>query len=166
MTKKATKTENIVAMVNGVELDQPCLYGERCETHAVYCNNPKSDYRKCHHSWYYGRAASILDKNNDETCKWFAPNPKFKEDKVAVAKEVVQLNMERDIVAKRYIKWDKQGWLCHRCMNGLIMTKHKVNCLCVTQPEEVIGHVDILRIPNGSEIDWKKECVNFRPRSD
>jgi len=159
MRRKATKTENIVPMVTGVELDQPCLYGERCETHAVYCNNPDSDYRKCHHSWYYGRVASILDKTNDETCEWFKPNPDFKEDKDKVAKEMSQLIRDRAIVKRKFKKWTKQGWLCHRCMNGLITSDKKVNCLCVVETTEIEGFHDMLQISDGQAIPWQKECT-------
>ena len=46
----------------------PCKFGDQCEGHACYCNNPDA-YRKCHCSWYYG------EKNLDSECEYYEPNP-------------------------------------------------------------------------------------------
>jgi len=46
----------------------PCLFGDQCEGHACYCNNPLA-YRKCHRSYYYG------EKELDSKCEFYKPNP-------------------------------------------------------------------------------------------
>ena len=46
----------------------PCKFGDQCEGHACYCNNPKA-YRKCHCSWYCG------EKDSDSKCEFYEPNP-------------------------------------------------------------------------------------------
>ena len=46
----------------------PCKFGDQCEGHACYCNNPKA-YRKCHYSWYCG------EKDADKECEYYEPNP-------------------------------------------------------------------------------------------
>ena len=54
--------------------DQPCIYGNRVESHAVYCHNQDWLYapRKCHRTWYTG------GKERDEDCEGYKPNPAFK----------------------------------------------------------------------------------------
>ena len=51
--------------------DQPCIYGHRVETHAVYCHNNdwKDAPRKCRRTWYTG------GETRDEDCPGFKPNP-------------------------------------------------------------------------------------------
>ncbi len=53
--------------------DQPCRFGYRVETHAVYCHNERWLYspRKCRRSWYTGGEVS------DENCPGYLPS--FKE---------------------------------------------------------------------------------------
>lgn len=53
--------------------DQPCLYGNRCGGHAVYCHNDGWLYspRKCRRTWYTGGEVK------DEDCPGFHPNPYF-----------------------------------------------------------------------------------------
>lgn len=59
---------------DGSEMDlfygqiNPCEYGDQCEGHACYCNNPDA-YRKCHCSWFYG------EKDLDGECRFYSPNP-------------------------------------------------------------------------------------------
>ena len=71
--------DELVPLIYGTIQNQPCIYGELVEGHSVYCNNDASPWRKCHHSWYYGREQSITDKRADEDCEFFSPNPNFKE---------------------------------------------------------------------------------------
>ncbi len=69
-------------MVNLVELvadredclfDQPCKFGHRVESHAVYCHHDKWDDspRKCRRTWYTGGEVK------DEDCAGFEVNPVF-----------------------------------------------------------------------------------------
>ena len=60
------KDENSIDIVYGQV--NPCKFGDQCEGHACYCNNPKA-YRKCHCSWYYG------DKELDKKCEYYESNP-------------------------------------------------------------------------------------------
>lgn len=69
-------------MINLVELvsdesafDQPCKYGNRVETHAVYCHNDqwKDAPRKCRRTWYTG------GREKDEDCQGFCANTTTKE---------------------------------------------------------------------------------------
>ena len=64
--KDGSSVEQIYGQVN------PCKFGDQCEGHACYCNNPKA-YRKCRCSWYYG------EKDLDSKCKFFEPNPYWQE---------------------------------------------------------------------------------------
>lgn len=67
-------------MINLVELmsdesafDQPCKYGNRVETHSVYCHNEKDGMpRKCHRTWYTGGNV------RDEDCEGFEQNEDYK----------------------------------------------------------------------------------------
>lgn len=66
---------NLVEMVADIEeadcaFDQPCKWGHRVETHAVYCHNEGliGSPRKCRRTWYTG------GKVRDEDCPGFAPN--------------------------------------------------------------------------------------------
>jgi len=72
-------------MINWVEsiadesaFDQPCKFGNRVESHSVYCHskNPKAP-RKCRHTWYWGRKER---GEQDEDCPFFEPNPNYKEE--------------------------------------------------------------------------------------
>ena len=67
-------------MINLVELigeesafDQPCIFGNRVENHAVYCHlgNPNAP-RKCRRTWYTG------GEIKDEDCPFYKPNPNYK----------------------------------------------------------------------------------------
>lgn len=53
--------------------DQPCIFGNRVEGHAVYCHNEKwfESPRKCRRTWYTG------GKDPDEACTGYEPNPDF-----------------------------------------------------------------------------------------
>lgn len=67
---------NLVELVSDEDggFDQPCMFGNRVEGHAVYCHNSKWLYspRKCRRTWYTG------GKTRDEDCEGFCPNPHFK----------------------------------------------------------------------------------------
>ena len=54
--------------------DQPCVFGNRCDSHAVYCHNEGWLYapRKCRRTWYTG------GEIRDEDCRGFKPNPNYK----------------------------------------------------------------------------------------
>ena len=55
--------------------DQPCRFGWRADTHAVYCHNetwPNAP-RKCRRTWYTG------GKDRDEDCEGYQPNPRLNE---------------------------------------------------------------------------------------
>lgn len=67
---------NIVELVaddDDCAFDQPCLHGNRVESHAVYCHNERWPQapRKCRRSWYTG------GKDPDWGCPGFAPNPDY-----------------------------------------------------------------------------------------
>lgn len=64
--KDGSSTESVYGQVN------PCKFGDQCEGHACYCNNPNA-YRKCHCSWYYG------GKGLDSKCEYYEPNPYWQE---------------------------------------------------------------------------------------
>ena len=53
--------------------DQPCKFGHRVETHAVYCHNEHTPGmpRKCRRTWYTG------GRVRDEDCAGYEPNPDF-----------------------------------------------------------------------------------------
>lgn len=64
---------NIVEILDADEsaFDQPCKYGNRVGTHAVYCHNNEWDAapRKCHRTWY------TAGRKRDEDCPGFAARP-------------------------------------------------------------------------------------------
>jgi len=64
--KDGTSVDEVYGQVN------PCKFGDQCEGHACYCNNPRA-YRKCHCSWYYGQ------KELDSKCDFYEPNPYWQE---------------------------------------------------------------------------------------
>lgn len=81
--KKLVKKIMEKPVVNVVELvaedcafDQPCFYGLRVESHAVYCHNVfwKEAPRKCRRTWYD-------NEEKDEDCPGFKPNLEKKDDK-------------------------------------------------------------------------------------
>jgi hypothetical protein len=52
--------------------DQKCIFGNRVESHAVYCHSEHPDApRKCRRSWYSGK--TVLD----EDCPFYVENPKY-----------------------------------------------------------------------------------------
>lgn len=57
-------------------LDQRCAFGNRVESHAVYCHNDAwtDSPRKCRRTWY------TRGETKDEDCPGFQPNPEFKGD--------------------------------------------------------------------------------------
>ena len=57
----------------GMAFDQPCIFGNRCGGHAVYCHNDewKEGPRKCRRTWYTG------GRERDEDCEGFKPNPDY-----------------------------------------------------------------------------------------
>jgi len=78
-------TGNIVEIATAGDddcaFDQPCYYGHRVESHAVYCHNetwPDSPH-KCrrgeHCAWIYG---IDVEKNKHENCPGFVANPGYK----------------------------------------------------------------------------------------
>src|SRR5579859_5446990 len=54
--------------------DQPCKFGHRVESHAIYCHNDAwtDSPRKCRRSWYTG------GETKDEDCPGYQPNPEYK----------------------------------------------------------------------------------------
>jgi hypothetical protein len=56
---------------------------------------------------------------------------------------------------------NKEGWLCHRCMRGVPLKNKKVICDMVERNWQGNENVAILMIPDGTEIDWRKECEAF-----
>ena len=153
--------DELVPMLEGTITNQPCVFGHLVENHSVYCHNNKSPYRKCHCSWYYGRAVSILDKCADEDCKYYKRNPSFSEDIEALTKEIGAEKERRIEAQKEYTKATAAGWLCHRCMNGLPLINKKVICSRMEQKWETKGNISALILPDGTEIDWEKECDFF-----
>lgn len=66
---------NLVELVaDESAFDQPCIYSNRVEGHAVYCHNDgwTEGPRKCRRTWYTGGEV------RDEDCEGFAPNPEYK----------------------------------------------------------------------------------------
>lgn len=67
-------------MINWVELiddeqafDQSCKYGNRVDSHAVYCHSEDQNApRKCRRTWYTGGQVK------DEDCPFYSPNPNLK----------------------------------------------------------------------------------------
>lgn len=64
---------NLVELVSDSDdcaFDQPCHFGHRVESHAVYCHNDTwvDAPTKCRCSWYTG------GKTRDEDCPGFQPN--------------------------------------------------------------------------------------------
>lgn len=57
--------------------DQPCKYGHRVESHAVYCHNDQwgGKPRKCRHTWYWGENEKGCQ---DKDCPGFSPNPNYR----------------------------------------------------------------------------------------
>ena len=64
----------IVADQDDCAWDQPCKYGHRVESHAVYCHNDwwEEAPRKCRRTWYTGGAV------RDEDCAGFRANEDIK----------------------------------------------------------------------------------------
>jgi hypothetical protein len=164
---KIVENQEIVPLMGGFgdeddcAFDQPCKFGYRVDGHSVYCDNKKSPYRKCRCSWYYGRAASIIDKCADEDCEYFKANPNYSEDKKELAKEIEAEKEERRKAKIEYDRLTAEGWLCHRCMNGLPLKDMKVECNMVERNWQEKDNISILQIPDGTEIPWKKECQHF-----
>ena len=68
---------NLVEMCEEGAWDQPCKYGHRIDSHAVYCHNDnwKDAPRKCRQSWYWGGKKGMEDKD----CEGYKPNPNYKQ---------------------------------------------------------------------------------------
>ena len=65
---------NLVEMIaDESAFDQPCKFGNRVESHAVYCHsdNPEAP-RKCRRTWYTG------GEIKDENCPFYYPNTNYK----------------------------------------------------------------------------------------
>lgn len=66
---------NLVEMIADEDggFDQPCAYGNRVESHAVYCHNTRWLYapRKCRRTWY------THGERRDEDCEGYKPNPAY-----------------------------------------------------------------------------------------
>ena len=64
---------NIVELIADEDggFDQPCRFGNRVESHAVYCHNSGwvDAPRKCRRTWYTGGEVK------DEDCPGYEPNP-------------------------------------------------------------------------------------------
>jgi len=146
---KIQNNQELVPLMGGFSdgdcaFDQPCVFGYRVEGHSVYCDSKNSVYRKCHHSWYYGRSTSIIDKCADENCKYFKPNPDYQEDKEKLKIEIEQTKEQRNKDQKQLDQWNTEGWLCHRCWFGLPMKGEMVIC------------------GNESPKVWVKKCKDFK----
>lgn len=70
----SNRGEIVPLISDDVAFDQPCMFGQRVEGHAVYCTNKKwkDAPRKCRCSWYTD------GKERDEDCSGFKPNPNYK----------------------------------------------------------------------------------------
>jgi len=69
------KTPRLVEMLcDESAFDQPCIYGNRVETHAVYCHNENIG-GKCRRTWYTG------GEIKDEDCEGYKKNPRHKKEK-------------------------------------------------------------------------------------
>lgn len=91
----------------------PCLYGDQCESHAVYCNNNAAPWTKCHRSWYYGGErypySSTHDEEDegawDQDCPYFAPSPHWQgaegEDYYAAREKTVAHLREQGLLEER-----------------------------------------------------------------
>jgi hypothetical protein len=91
-------------------LDQPCKFGHRVESHAVYCHHDEweDSPRKCRRSWATGGDV------RDEDCPGFRPNPEFKGE-VGVPLAVAPLCSACG--GTRLRKSDRKGVAtCGRCM--------------------------------------------------
>lgn len=65
---------NLVEMCSDEQaFDQPCKFGNRVETHSVYCHNEEMNCMKCRRTWYTG------GEDKDEDCPGYVPNPEYKE---------------------------------------------------------------------------------------
>ena len=65
---------------NESAFDQPCAFGLRCGSHAVYCNNLVIPLpRKCRQTWWHrdmSDAERRKERRRDEDCPGFLPNPR------------------------------------------------------------------------------------------
>jgi len=78
-------------------------------------------------------------------------------------KRIRGIRRQQTISDKRLKAWDAEGYLCHRCMHGLPLKNKKVICAMTERNWQDNGNVGILMIPDGTEIDWQKECKYFLP---
>jgi hypothetical protein len=63
--------ELVEVLAGEFAFDQPCRFGNRVDTHAVYCHNTgwALHPRKCRRTWYTG------GEERDEDCEGFEPQP-------------------------------------------------------------------------------------------
>jgi hypothetical protein len=173
---KIVKNQELVPLMGGFgdgdcAFDQPCKFGYRVESHSVYCDNEKSGYRKCHASWYHGRAISIIDKCADEDCKYFKPNPNFIEDKDELAKEVTATLKDRKKRQDWHNKKVAEGWLCPKCKESFGCNDKTTLCLCGTLVTGMVKikdgkqytdeEVDLHFTHNPMDVPIRKECPCF-----
>jgi hypothetical protein len=154
--KKGKVANELVPMIAGTIQNQPCIFGELVESHSVYCDNDKSPYRKCHCSWYLGRAASIIDKCADENCEYFKANPRFVEDKKILAKDIAEELANRKKQRDWHNKMVKQGWLCPNCNESIGCNDKTTLCNSGTL---VTG---VVKIKDGKHYTDKEVDLHFR----
>lgn len=64
-----------IASIEGELHDQPCRFGCRAGSHAVYCESERGDMpRKCRRTWYTG------GRVRDEICPGYELNPEYREE--------------------------------------------------------------------------------------
>jgi hypothetical protein len=75
--KQFNVVEHLAADPGECAWDQPCHYGHRVDTHAVYCHNTEweDSPRKCRR----GRNHWVYGDNPHEDCPGFKPNEHAKE---------------------------------------------------------------------------------------
>ncbi len=60
--------ELVEILADESSFDQSCAYGNRVESHSVYCHNDNIPCRKCRRTWYTG------GKVKDEDCSGYKNN--------------------------------------------------------------------------------------------
>jgi len=166
--------EELIVMIEGITFDQPCIFGGRVKEHSVYCNNDASPYRKCHCSWFYGRAVSLLDKCADENCQFFKPNPDYSENLEKLAQEIAMIEYEREKGKEYFNELTQEGYLCHKCIEASPSRDYKTLCNCGTL---VMGKVKYKEDKSYTEkeidthftldpmlIEMRKECQLFKEK--
>jgi len=173
---KIQNNQELVPLMGGFgdgdcAFDQPCKFGYRVESHSVYCDSETSGYRKCHQSWYHGRAVSIIDKCADEDCKYFKANPEYSEDKESLKKEIDEELQRRSNVEIELKRLTAEGWLCHRCHNSFGCNSKTTYCSSGTLVTGMVKikdgktytdeEIDLHFTHDPMDIPLRKECPCF-----